>query len=180
MCIGIGVLVLQTTEGLKIYAKAGESSHDTLLHEFVPVEEHNNVLKLEYIFPNLLRVDCPDDECKNRFVELGLVEIQFGVLILKSDIEEQVRKSILPRLFTIKTLQNADLSRANLSRANLSRANLSGADLSRANLSEADLSGADLLGANLFGANLSGADLSRANLSEEQLEYTRPRGAIIL
>ena len=161
-----------------------------MLHESVLIEQHNNVLKLEYIFPNLLWVDCPDEECRKRFSELGLVETQFGILRLKSDIEKIVRESISPNLFTIKTLQEADLSRANLSRANLIEANLSRADLSRANLSranlsranliEADLSRADLSRANLIEADLSRANLIEADLSKEQLEYAKSRGAIVL
>ena len=152
MCIGIAVVVLVTTEGFKVYAKEGQSSHDTLLHECVPVERHNNALKLEYIFPNMLRVDCPDDECKKRFVELGLVESQFGILRLKPDIEKKVRDILSPELFNIKTLQGADLRGA-------------------------DLRGAHLLGAHLLGAHLREADLRGAHLSKEQLEYAKSRGA---
>ena len=202
MCIGIAVVVLVTTEGFKVYAKEGQSSHDTLLHECVPVERHNNALKLEYIFPNMLRVDCPDDECKKRFVELGLVESQFGILRLKPDIEKKVRDILSPELFNIKTLQGADLRGADLLGARLQEADLRGADLREADLRgadlreahlreadlreahlrgadlrEADLRGAHLLGAHLLGAHLRGADLRGAHLSKEQLEYAKSRGA---
>ena len=207
MCIGIAVVVLVTTEGFKVYAKEGQSSHDTLLHECVPVERHNNALKLEYIFPNMLRVDCPDDECKKRFVELGLVESQFGILRLKPDIEKKVRDILSPELFNIKTLQGADLRGADLRGADLLGARLQEADLRGADLREADLRGADLreahlreadlreahlrgadlreadlrgahlLGAHLLGAHLREADLRGAHLSKEQLEYAKSRGA---
>ena len=192
MCIGIAVVVLVTTEGFKVYAKEGQSSHDTLLHECVPVEQHNNALKLEYIFPNMLRVDCPDDECKKRFVELGLVESQFGILRLKPDIEKKVRDILSPELFNIKTLQGADLrgadllgadllgarlQEADLRGADLREADLRGADLREAHLREADLRGAHLLGAHLLGAHLREADLRGAHLSKEQLEYAKSRGA---
>ena len=199
-CVGIAVLVLKDGYNIKVFAKEGQSSHDELMHEMVPVEQHNNVLKLEYIFPNLLRVDCPDEECKKRFTELGLVETQFGVLRLKSDIESEVRKSISPNLFTLKTLQGANLRGANLTGANLRGANLIGANLTRTYLRGADLTGANLRGANLTRANLTranlkeanliGADLTRtyliganlkeADLSKENLEYAKSQGAIIL
>jgi hypothetical protein len=209
MCVGIAVLVMRTAEGIKVYAKEGQSSHDELLHEMIPVEQHNDVLKLEYIFPNLLRVDCPDDECKKRFTELGLVESQFGILRLKFDIELEVRKSISPSLFNIKTLQGADLREANLRKADLREADLKGADLMgadlrganlrganligtnlrEADLREADLKGADLRGADLreadlkgadlSGTNLIGADLRDADLNIENQEYAKSKGAIV-
>jgi hypothetical protein len=182
ICVGIAVLVLKDGPNVKVFAKKGESSHDTLMHEMVPIDQHNDVLKLEYIFPNLLRVDCPDGECKKRFSELGLVEMQFGVLRLKPDIEEQTRKPIPPGLFTIHTLQGADLRGANLIDANLIDANLEDADLRGANLRGANLIDANLIDANLEdadlrGANLRGADLIDANLIDANLEDADLRGA---
>jgi len=63
-------------------------------------------------------------------------------------------------IYSIVSLQGADLRDAPLSGANLSGANLSGA-----NLSGADLSGANLTSTVLQGADLSGADLRHAYLA---------------
>src|SRR5215208_4118426 len=104
-------------------------------------------------------------------------------------------------IYSIVSLQGADLrdaplSGANLSGANLSGANLSGADLSGANLTSTVLQGADLSGADLrhaylapalsatqpvpsdaisilLNADLSGADLRGADLSSADLCYSK-------
>ena len=183
MCIGIAIVGVVPADGspIQFYGRSGNSSHDTLLSESVPVELHNRSFKIELIFPNELRLDAPDEICRNQAQELGIAEIKFGTAVLKSEIFLAICSWLRdhPLEHDLKTMQGANLSEANLSGANLSGANLSEANLSRANLSEADLSGADLSRANLFWADLSRAnlseadlfwaDLSRANLSEADL-----------
>ena len=193
MCIGIAIVGIVPESGpIQFFGKNGNSSHDIILSECVKVELHNRSFKIEYIFPNQLRLDAPDDACKAQAIELGIADINFGVATLKLDIFAQALNWLqMSNLKHDKTtmhradLSGADLSGADLPRANLYGANLSGADLSGANLSRADLSWADLSGANLSGANLSraclyGADLSRTDLTEvdisdEQKEIAKKR-----
>jgi hypothetical protein len=172
MCVGIAIVGIVPESGpIQFFGKEGNSSHDTLLSECVPVELHNRSFKLEYIFPNTIRLDAPDAESRKQAVEFGIADIQYGIAILRPETALAVALWLKehPLHHGRSTMQQAYLSRANLSRANLSRANLSGADLSEADLSEANLSRANLSGADLSVADLSGADLSRANLSGADL-----------
>ena len=192
MCVGIAIVGIVPESGpIQFFGKEGNSSHDTLLSECVPVELHNRSFKLEYIFPNTIRLDAPDAESRKQAVEFGIADIQYGIAILRPETALAVAlwlkehplhhgRSTMQQAYLSRAdlsgadLSEANLSGANLSRANLSRANLSGADLSRANLPGADLSRAILSGADLFGAILSrailsGANLSRANLSGADL-----------
>ena len=201
MCVGIAIAGIVPESGpIQFFGRDGNSSHDILLSECVPIELHNRSFKIEYIFPGQIRLDAPDAECRKQAVELGIAEIQFGIAILRPEIFAKICDWLRenPMKHDKTTMQQAYLSRANLSEANLPRANLSRADLSganlsradlseailsRANLSEANLSRADLSGANLFGAdlseaNLSGADLSGAILSDEQKEIAKKKGAV--
>jgi hypothetical protein len=172
MCVGIAIIGIVPESGpIQFFGRDGNSSHDILLSECVPIELHNRSFKIEYIFPGQIRLDAPDAECRKQAVELGIAEIQFGIAILRPEIFAKICDWLRenPMKHDKTTMQQAYLSRANLSRANLSRANLSGADLSEADLSEANLSRANLSGADLSEADLSGADLSRANLSGADL-----------
>jgi hypothetical protein len=172
MCVGIAIIGIVPESGpIQFFGRDGNSSHDILLSECVPIELHNRSFKIEYIFPGQIRLDAPDAECRKQAVELGIAEIQFGIAILRPEIFAKICDWLRenPMKHDKTTMQQAYLSRANLSRANLSRANLSGADLSEADLSEANLSRANLSGADLFGADLSEANLSRANLSGADL-----------
>ena len=173
MCIGIGIVVVVPEDGspIKIYGKNGNSSHDTILHEMVPVELHNRVAKIEYTYPHALRLDAPDEECRKAAIDLGVAEMGPFELRLKPSIVEIVAKWIGENRidFDAKTMHRADLTGANLRGANLRGAYLTGAYLWRANLTGADLWGADLWGANLTGADLTGACLWRANLTGADL-----------
>ena len=172
MCVGIAIVGIVPESGpIQFFGRDGNSSHDILLSECVPIEMHNRSFKIEYIFPGQIRLDAPDAECRKQAVELGIAEIQFGIAILRPEIFAKICDWLRenPMKHDKTTMQQAYLSRANLPRANLSRADLSEANLSEANLSEADLSRADLSGAILSGAILSGADLSRAILSGADL-----------
>ena len=167
MCIGIAIVGIVPESGpIQFFGKNGNSSHDIILSECVKVELHNRSFKIEYIFPNQLRLDAPDDACKAQAIELGIADINFGVATLKLDIFAQALNWL--QMSNLKH-DKTTMHRADLSGANLSGADLSGANLSRANLSGADLSGANLSGANLSGADLSGADLSRADLFKAYL-----------
>ena len=196
MCVGIAIVGIVPESGpIQFFGRDGNSSHDTLLSECVPIELHNRSFKIEYIFPGQIRLDAPDAECRKQAVELGIAEIQFGIAILRPEIFAKICDWLRenPMKHDKTTMQQAHLSRAYLSRADLSRADLSGAilsgailsgaDLSRANLSRANLSGADLSEADLSeailsGADLSGADLSGAILSDEQKEIAKKKGAV--
>jgi len=186
MCIGIGIVVVVPEDGspIKIYGKNGNSSHDTILHEMVPVELHNRVAKIEYTYPHALRLDAPDEECRKAAIDLGVAEMGPFELRLKPSIVEIVAKWIGENRidFDAKTMHRADLTGAYLWRANLTGANLTGADLRgaclwRANLTGADLRGADLWGADLTEANLTGADLTEANLTGADLTEANLTGA---
>ena len=196
MCVGIAIVGIVPKSGpIQFFGRDGNSSHDILLSECVPIELHNRSFKIEYIFPGQIRLDAPDAECRKQAVELGIAEIQFGIAILRPEIFAKICDWLRenPMKHDKTTMQQAYLSRANLSEANLSRANLSRADLSGANLSRADLSRAilseaylsradlsraNLSEANLSRADLSGADLSGAILSDEQKEIAKKKGAV--
>ena len=186
MCVGIAIVGIVPESGaIQFFGKEGNSSHDTLLSECVPVELHNRSFKLEYIFPNTIRLDAPDAESRKQAVEFGIADIQYGIAILRPETALAValwlkehplhhgRSTMQQAYLSRAYLSGADLSEADLSEANLSRAYLSGADLSRANLS-----GADLFGADLSGAILSEAILSGAILSDEQKEIAKKKGAV--
>ncbi len=175
MCIGIAIVGIVPESGpIQFFGKNGNSSHDIILSECVKVELHNRSFKIEYIFPNQLRLDAPDDACRAQAIELGIADINFGVATLKLDIFAQALNWL--QMSNLKH-DKTTMHRADLSGADLSGADLSGANLSRANLSRADLSGAYLYGANLYGANLSGADLSGANLYGADLSWADLYGA---
>lgn len=150
MCIGIGIVVVVPEDGspIKIYGKNGNSSHDTILHEMVPVELHNRVAKIEYTYPHALRLDAPDEECRKAAIDLGVAEMGPFELRLKPSIVEIVAKWIGENRidFDAKTMHRADLTGACLWRANLTGADLRGADLWGADLTEANLSDAYMLG----------------------------------
>ena len=172
MCNGIAIIAIKTETSINVFCDPENGSHDALLSKYVYVEKHNNYIKIEYIYPGELRLDCPDTECRNAALKTGLVELAGLNDTLR--IKTCVLSKIASKMPTItnwpkKLMQGADLSGANLSGANLSGANLSRANLSGANLYEANLSGANLYEADLSGANLSGANLSRANLSRANL-----------
>ena len=181
MCVGIAIVGIVPESGpIQFFGKEGNSSHDTLLSECVPVELHNRSFKLEYIFPNTIRLDAPDAESRKQAVEFGIADIQYGIAILRPETALAVALWLKehPLHHGRSTMQQAYLSRADLSRADLSRADLSGADLFGADLFGADLSGANLFGADLSGAILFGADLSGAILSDEQKEIAKKKGAV--
>ena len=196
MCVGIAIVGIVPESGpIQFFGKEGNSSHDTLLSECVPVELHNRSFKLEYIFPNTIRLDAPDAESRKQAVEFGIADIQYGIAILRPETALAVAlwlkehplhhgRSTMQQAYLSRAdlsradLSGADLSGADLTGADLSRANLSGADLSRADLSRADLSGADLSRADLSRADLSRADLSGAILSDEQKEIAKKKGAV--
>ena len=185
MCIGIAIVGIVPKSGpIQFFGKNGNSSHDIILSECVQVELHNRSFKIEYIFPNQLRLDAPDGACRMQAIEMGIADINFGVATLKPDIFAQALNWLqVSHLKHDKTtMHKADLTRADLSGADLTRANLYGADLTRADLTRADLYGADLTRANLSGANLIradlyGADLSGANLSRANLYGANLYGA---
>ena len=198
MCIGIAIVGIVPEDGspIQFFGREGNSSHDTLLSDCIPIELHNRSFKIEYLFPNQIRLDAPDDECRTQVVDFGIAEIQFGVAVLNPEIFSLVCNWLRehPLKHDLKTMQGADLRRADLRGADLSgadliEANLRGADLSGADLRRANLSGANLRRANLSGANLIEANLRRANLIEADLrranlygadkQYAKERGAIV-
>ena len=179
MCNGIAIVVLKDGDKVKVFCDPTNGSHDKLMSREVPVEKHNDVVKLEYIFPGIIKLDCPDKECRDRALELGLVEktgigesirLKIGIYgIVVAKLEHITLAKWDKKLMQGADLSNADLSEVDLSKANLSEANLHWADLREANLSEANLSGTDLREANLSEANLRGADLHVADLSKADL-----------
>ena len=139
MCVGIAIVGIVPESGpIQFFGKEGNSSHDTLLSECVPVELHNRSFKLEYIFPNTIRLDAPDAESRKQAVEFGIADIQYGIAILRPETALAVALWLKehPLHHGRSTMQQAYLSRADLSRADLSEANLFGADLSGAILSD--------------------------------------------
>ena len=181
MCIGIAIVGVVPADGspIQFYGRSGNSSHDTLLSESVPVELHNRSFKIEYIFPNELRLDAPDEVCRSQAQDLGIAEIKFGVAVLKPDVFLAACKWLREHSLEhdIKTMQGAYLQGADLRGADLLRADLQGADLQGAALQGADLQGADLREADLRGADLRGADLWGADLWEADLRGAYLQGA---
>ena len=179
MCIGIAIVGVVPADGspIQFYGRSGNSSHDTLLSESVPVELHNRSFKIEYIFPNELRLDAPDEVCRSQAQDLGIAEIKFGVAVLKPDVFLAACKWLREHSLEhdIKTMQGAYLQGADLRGADLLRADLQGADLQGA-----DLQGADLQGADLREADLRGAYLLRACLSDEQKIIAKDAGALVV
>ena len=182
MCIGIAIVGVVPADGspIQFYGRSGNSSHDTLLSESVPVELHNRSFKIELIFPNELRLDAPDKVCRIQAQELGIAEIKFGVTVLKPDIFLAACSWLQehPLVHDLKTMQEANLQGAYLQGADLQGADLQGADLRGANLWGADLQEANLRGANLWGANLQEANLRGADLSDEQKAIAKDQGAL--
>jgi len=166
---------------IQFYGENGNSSHDKLLSENVPIELHNRSFKIEYIFPSTVRLDAPDSACQEQAVAFGVADMEFGTAVLRSAVTNQVWRwlSENPLKHDNTTLREADLWRANLREADLRGANLWGADLwgadlqeanlREANLREANLQEANLREANLREANLWGADLREADLREADL-----------
>ena len=156
MCIGIAIVGIVPVDGgpIQFYGENGNSSHDKLLSENVPVELHNRSVKIEYIFPNTVRLDAPDSACQEQAVAFGVADMEFGIAVLQFAVAKQVWQwlSENPLKHDNATLQEADLQGANLQGADLQGANLQGANMRRANLQEANLREADLQGANLQGA----------------------------
>ena len=151
MCIGIAIVGIVPVDGgpIQFYGENGNSSHDKLLSENVPVELHNRSVKIEYIFPNTVRLDAPDSACQEQAVAFGVADMEFGTAVLRSAVTNQVWRwlSENPLKHDNTTLQGADLQGANLREANLQGANLWRANLREANLQEANLQGANLQGA---------------------------------
>jgi hypothetical protein len=178
--MGIGIVVVVPEDGpMKIYGKTGNSSHDAILHEMVPIELHNRVVKVEYTYPHVLRLDAPDEVCRQMAFDLGVAETgPFGPR-LNAGVVEAIHKWIAAEgiEFDLKTLQGASLQGADLREADLRGASLQGADLREADLRGANLRGASLREANLRGANLRGANLREADLREADLQYANLQGA---
>ena len=147
MCNGIAIIVVKRNDDeIKVYCDPTNGSHDKLLSENVPVEYHNSYIKVEYIFPGELRLDCPDTECRKAALITGLVDEIFpNVLRISPQIIEIIAKNIpkvesWPKeLMQFANLQNADLRSANLQNADLRSANLWNANLRNADLRYADL-----------------------------------------
>ncbi|MFA5408954.1 MAG: pentapeptide repeat-containing protein [Bacilli bacterium] len=136
MCIGIAIVGIVPVDGgpIQFYGKNGNSSHDVLLSENVPVELHNRSFKIEYIFPNTVRLDAPDSACQEQAVAFGVADMEFGIAVLRFGVAKQVWQ----------WLSENPLKHDNTT--------ILGADLRRADLQEADLRGADLWRACLQGA----------------------------
>ena len=168
MCIGIAIVGIVPVDGgpIQFYGRNGNSSHDKLLSENVPVELHNRSFKIEYIFPSTVRLDAPDSACQEQAVAFGVADMEFGTAVLRSAVTNQVWR----------WLSENPLKHDNTT---LREANLWGADLREADLRGADLQEANLWGANLRGANLQEANLRRANLQEANLRRADLRGAVM-
>ena len=151
MCIGIAIVGIVPVDGgpIQFYGRNGNSSHDKLLSENVPVELHNRSVKIEYIFPNTVRLDAPDSACQEQAVAFGVADMEFGIAVLRSAVTNQVWRWLSEN--PLKH-DNTTLREANLWGADLREADLRGADLQEANLWGANLRGADLQGADLWGA----------------------------
>ena len=180
MCNGIAIIVVKRNDDeIKVYCDPTNGSHDKLLSENVPVEYHNSYIKVEYIFPGELRLDCPDTECRKAALITGLVDEIFpNVLRISPQIIEIIAKNI-PKVesWPKELMQFANLQNADLRSANLQNADLRSANLWNANLQNADLQGADLRSADLQGANLQNADLRSANLWNADLQNANLQGA---
>jgi predicted transcriptional regulator len=118
MCVGIAIIGIVPADGgpIQFFGKEGNSSHDELLSENVPADLHNRSFKMEYLFPNTIRLDAPDEECQKQAFGFGVADTKFGTLVLKHDVLEQVwgwiQKTRL--VHDIKTLQGAYLQGADL------------------------------------------------------------------
>jgi hypothetical protein len=121
---------------IQFYGRNGNSSHDKLLSENVPVELHNRSFKIEYIFPSTVRLDAPDSACQEQAVAFGVADMEFGTAVLRFGVAKQVWQwlSENPLKHDNTTLQEADLREADLREADLREANLRGADLREDNL----------------------------------------------
>jgi hypothetical protein len=180
MCIGIGIVVVVPEDGpMQFFGRTGNSSHDTILHEMVPIELHNRVAKVEYTYPHALRLDAPDEVCRRAALDLGVAETGPFGLQLKTGVVEAIQRWVGTGgiAFTASTLQKADLLKADLLKADLQGANLQGSDLRYADLRGADLQGSDLREANLREANLREADLREADLRGADLQGANLRYA---
>ena len=127
MCMGIGIVVVVPEDGpMQFFGRTGNSSHDTILHEMVPIELHNRVAKIEYTYPHALRLDAPDEVCRQMALDLGVAETGPFGLQLKTGVVEAIQRWIGTGgiAFTASTLQKADLRGANLQGANLRGADL--------------------------------------------------------
>ena len=146
MCIGIAIIGIVPEDGgpIQFYGKNGNSSHDMLLSENVPVELHNRSFKIEYIFPNTVRLDAPDSACQEQAVAFGVADMEFGIAVLRSGVAKKVWQWLSEKSLKHDnaTMQGAYLRRADLQEANLREADLRGAYLQEADLREADLRGA--------------------------------------
>ena len=178
MCVGMAIIGIVPDDGgpIRFYGENGNSSHDKLLSENVPVELHNRSFKLEYVFPSTVRLDAPDRECRDQAIAFGVADIQYGIAVLRSGVASQFWSwlSENPLRHENTTLQEADLRGANLRGDNLQ-----GANLQEANLRGDNLQGANLRGDNLREADLRGANLQEANLRGANLQEANLRGAIM-
>ena len=136
MCVGIAIVGIVPVDGgpIQFYGENGNSSHDKLLSENVPVELHNRSFKIEYIFPSTVRLDAPDSACQEQAVAFGVADMEFGIAVLRFGVAKQVWQwlSENPLKHDNTTLQEADLRGANLWRADLRGADLRGANLREA------------------------------------------------
>ena len=171
MCNGIAIIAVKQNGEIKVYCDPENGSHDKLLSENVPVEYHNSYIKVEYIFPGELRLDCPDAECRKEALITGLVDEIFPNILRISPKTIEIIAKNMPKIksWPKELMQYANLQNADLRSADLRSANLQNADLRSANLWNANLQGADLWNANLWNANLQGADLWNANLQGADL-----------
>ena len=83
MCNGIAIVVLKDGDEIKVFCDPTNGSHDKLMSREIPIEKHDNTIKLDYIFPGIIKLDCPDKECRDRALELGFAE--------KTGIRESIR-----------------------------------------------------------------------------------------
>ena len=123
MCIGIAIVGVVPPDGgpIQFYGKNGNSSHDIVLMEnVVDIELHNRSFKIEYIFPNIIKLDAPDEVCRKQAVELGIADTTLGIARLKPALLELVANWIVQNNIehNLKTLQEADLEGANLEGVN--------------------------------------------------------------
>ena len=187
MCNGIAIIAVKQNGEIKVYCDPENGSHDKLLSENVPVEYHNSYIKVEYIFPGELRLDCPDAECRKEALITGLVDEIFPNILRISPKTIEIIAKNMPKikswpkeLMQYAGLQDANLRNANLRNVDLWNANLRNANLQGANLRNANLQGANLLGANLLDANLWNANLLGANLRNANLQGANLLGANLL
>ena len=173
MCNGIAIIAVKQNGEIKVYCDPENGSHDKLLSENVPVEYHNSYIKVEYIFPGELRLDCPDAECRKEALITGLVDEIFPNILRISPKTIEIIAKNMPKIksWPKELMQYAGLQNADLRSANLWNADLQGADLWNANLQGANLWNANLRNADLQNANLRNADLQNANLRNADLRY---------